>query len=113
MLTKIAAIVALTVSLMLHAAPAAQAETVHHAPTWMTTACQGEDQVNCYWDAHKMGNGVGHSYYARQFPGSARMVCVMYWQPRYARHHDYCVDNTEALRTSAMHDGADRDGQGE
>lgn len=60
-------------------------------PKWATRPCVTEDSVNCRWDADTAGNGAGHSYIVRQFPGAARMVCVMYAQPSYARTHDYCT----------------------
>lgn len=78
-----------------HHARTAHTYGAHHAqrmavPRWMTRPCATEDSVNCYWDAHARGNGTGHSFYVREFPGSARMVCVTYVGTRYAAHHDYC-----------------------
>lgn len=65
------------------------------APTggarWLTQPCPTEDSVNCYWNAAEQGNGTGRSFYVRQFPGSAHMVCVMYVDRGYARSHDYCT----------------------
>jgi hypothetical protein len=60
-------------------------------PFWVTRPCATEDSVNCRWDAKLQGNGKGHSYIVREFPGSAHMVCVMYTHRKYARHHDYCA----------------------
>lgn len=59
-------------------------------PWWVTTPCKTEDSVNCRWNAKTQGNGKGHTYIVRQFPGKAHMVCVMYAQRKYARTHDYC-----------------------
>lgn len=30
--------------------------------TWMVTRCRQEDSRNCWWDAKRRGNGVGHSF---------------------------------------------------
>lgn len=57
-------------------------------PAWQTHPCKSEDSVNCYWNAHTMGNGQGLSYYVRELPGRRRMVCVFYVaRPRL----DYCA----------------------
>lgn len=61
-----------------------------NVPRWLITPCAQEDSNNCYWDAGKAGNGRGHSFYAVAFPGSKGITCVMYWQPKYAKHHNYC-----------------------
>lgn len=57
------------------------------SPKWLTTPCQQEDSTNCYWDASKSGNGVGHSYYAVKV---GHKTCVLYWGDRYAKRHNYC-----------------------
>lgn len=31
---------------------------------WMRTACPAEDSLDCQWNAHTRGNGVGVSFYA-------------------------------------------------
>jgi hypothetical protein len=81
----VAAIVALGVS----APTAAEAHKSPHIPGWANKPCKSEDSVNCYWDAHTMGNGQGHSYIVRQFPGYVKLVCVMYVK-KADRHMDYC-----------------------
>lgn len=53
---------------------------------WMRTPCATEDSVDCYWRAPRAS---GHSFYARQLPGTSR-VCHFYIGRRYARHHDRC-----------------------
>lgn len=63
---------------------------VQHLTPWMKRPCANEDSVNCFWDAGTSGNGGGHSFYVRQFPGKQRMVCVMYVRARDARRWDYC-----------------------
>lgn len=59
-------------------------------PWFAKHACAQEDSVNCAWDAHKLGDGRGHSFIVRQVPGRAHMVCVFYAERRFARSHDYC-----------------------
>lgn len=56
------------------------------------TPCAYEDSVNCYWNAGEMGNGHGHSFVVRWMPGpkGERLVCVLYNERKFARHHDYC-----------------------
>jgi hypothetical protein len=58
-------------------------------PWWTQRTCQVEDAVNCYWDAGS-GNGTGHSFIVRRFPGGGP-ICLMYVDRRYARHHDRCL----------------------
>ena len=72
------------------AQPKVSTTKVQAMPKWMHRPCPEEDSVNCFWDAGSRGNGVGHSFYVRQFPGKAKMVCVMYVKPRDARRWDYC-----------------------
>lgn len=35
---------------------------LNNGATFVTTACQYEDSRNCWWNAGKRGNGVGHSF---------------------------------------------------
>lgn len=65
------------------------AQATHSQPAWMTTPCAQEDSSDCYWDASKAGNGVGHSFYAVRTAHGR--VCVLYWGDRYARHHNHCT----------------------
>lgn len=60
-------------------------------PKSLRKPCNTEDSVNCYWYAPGRGNGKGHSYVVREFPGHKHLVCVMYVNRRYAKHHDYCA----------------------
>lgn len=68
-------------------------------PQSVNHPCAQEDSVNCYWNANTQGNGAGHSFITREFPGKAHMVCVMYVKARDARRWDYC----EALTPAAPH----------
>lgn len=61
-------------------------------PVWMTRPCAEEDSVNCYWNAHQQGNGVGHSFFTRKI--SAHEVCRFYSNSRFAKHNDECFDPT-------------------
>lgn len=78
-----------------HQSAAQGAEKVHRPPlpTWARTPCTQEGDVNCFWNASEQGNGSGHSYYVRQFPGPAHTVCVMYTERKFGQKFDYCVDD--------------------
>lgn len=55
---------------------------------FLTTPCPTEDAVmNCYWDAHRMGNNKGQSFYVILI---GKAVCIKYWSPSYDRLHGYC-----------------------
>lgn len=74
--------------------PAHTSRTSHVSPviTWVSNRpCKQEDSVNCAWNAQEQGNRHGHSFIVRQFPGKAHLVCVMYDERRFAKHHDYCA----------------------
>lgn len=60
-------------------------------PFWVVKPCKTEYSVNCRWNAQTQGNGRGHTYVVRQFPGKNHMVCVMYADRQYAKKHDYCA----------------------
>jgi hypothetical protein len=61
--------------------------SVPHYQRYLTTPCQYEDSVGCYWDARTMGNGEGHSFYAIPI---GHKVCIQYWNRKYNRHHGSC-----------------------
>jgi hypothetical protein len=88
----IAGLAAMTLALSIgwHDEQAAGDTRDPNLPSWVTHPCASEGDVNCRWDAGEQGNGQGHSYIVRQFPGSTHEVCVMYIDRRYARSHDYC-----------------------
>jgi hypothetical protein len=50
-------------------------------------ACAEEDSVNCFWNARRQGNGVGHSFYSVRV---GQRVCVIYWDRAYNAHHGGC-----------------------
>jgi len=61
--------------------------TTHYGdarPRFMTTPCQFEDSVNCYWDAGEVGNGRGWSFYA--IPIGRHRVAVVYWDHPHANY---------------------------
>lgn len=72
----------------MHPSPAPHPD---HAPatlSFMRVPCPSEDAVmNCYWDAHRMGNGKGHSFYVILID---KAVCIKYWNASYDRMHGYC-----------------------
>lgn len=80
------ALAAVTMAVALLSAGAAAAEAP--SPRWLTTPCQLEDSVNCFWDAGESGNGSGHSFFAVRVRDE---VCVLYGEDRYARRHNHCV----------------------
>lgn len=86
-------IVAAIVAVLTVAPGMASAPDVARRAGWMSAPCVTEDSVNCQWNAHTRGDGSGHSFYVRELPGRARMVCVFYVSARYARTHDYCTAN--------------------
>lgn len=59
-----------------------------NVPRWLITPCKYEDSRNCYWNAGEAGNGRGHSFYSIPVKGGG--TCVVYWQNRYAKRHNYC-----------------------
>ena len=59
-------------------------------PTWMTRPCKTEDSVNCYWNAQRMGNGLGRSFYARLMPHTHGLVCITYVKTADAHVSDQC-----------------------
>lgn len=69
---------------------ASSSESRPAMPAWSLKPCASEDSVNCRWDADTAGNGKGHSFIVREFPGKAHMVCVMYVKRADARRWDYC-----------------------
>lgn len=77
-----------------HQSSAQGAEKVHRPPlpVWMRTPCANDgDSVNCFWNATEQGNGTGHSFYVRRFPGKVGHTCVMYTERSYQRF-DYCMN---------------------
>lgn len=94
-----------TLALVVLATMAGAAQRTHRPalPSWERTPCQAEGDVNCYWNAAEMGNGMGHSYFVRQFPGSAGTVCVMYSEPRFAAKYDYCINENVVHHRSQPH----------
>jgi hypothetical protein len=92
MMRRSLAVAGILAGIVTVASPAtATAPAAPHRAVWMRTACAEEDSVNCFWNAHAMGNGVGHSFYARRMPGDVTgLVCIFYASPRYARNHDHC-----------------------
>jgi hypothetical protein len=93
MIKRTAAIVATATLLstgVASALPTHAARTDRPVPKWVTISCQQEDSVYCHWDAGRSGNHRGHSFMVRQFPGKAKMVCVMYVDRKFAAKHDYC-----------------------
>lgn len=90
----VAALGAATTQTADEAGPTTTQHRTPDIPSWVTRPCQTEDSVNCRWIAsgpHAQGNGHGHSFVAREVPGSVHMVCVFYAERGYARHHDYCA----------------------
>lgn len=57
-------------------------------PRWMTVACEQEDSTNCYWDAGKVGNRKGHSFYSIPSKGK---TCIVYWNTRFGKSNNYCI----------------------
>jgi hypothetical protein len=89
-MTRTALAAAALAAVAVTATPAvASAPTPPHRAAWMRTACVEEDSVDCYWNARTMGNGHGHSFYARRIPGTGT-VCRFYVGRRFARHNDTC-----------------------
>lgn len=72
----------------------AMADTNSPVITWIShRVCAQEDSVNCAWDAKVQGNGEGHSFIVREFPGRKHMTCYLFQNRKYARNHDYCFNN--------------------
>lgn len=70
-------------------APVVQrADNPENPPRWMTSPCKYEDSRNCFWNAETAGNGSGHSFYSIAV---GKKDCVIYWNNRYAKRHNYCV----------------------
>lgn len=98
-----------------HGAPEHQSAASRAMPkaTWMTHPCAYEDSVNCFWNAGTSGNHRGHSFYVREVPGRAHIICVMYVTHRDQKRWDYCeTSGANARSAPKMHD-FDRDGFGE
>ena len=55
---------------------------------WQTHLCAEEDSVNCYWDAQREGNGVGHSFYTIQF---GDQICTAYVDDEFAYSNNFCT----------------------
>lgn len=66
-------------------------------PASMRRPCPNEDSVNCYWN-----DGGGHPFLVRQFPGSARLVCVMYQGRSYSQRHDYCEGSVSRITCAGI-----------
>lgn len=89
--TLIGAAAALTLagSMVLHTASEARGAVKHDpVPVWMTTPCAQEDSSNCYWDAGAAGDHRGHSFYSIRV---GDRDCLIYWEDRYAKHHNRCI----------------------
>lgn len=81
-------IASLAAAVAFTATPAvAEAPEVPRVQKWMVTPCQSEDSVGCYWDAKRMGNGEGRSFYTFRL---GKSECVRYWNRTYGRKHDLC-----------------------
>lgn len=93
MIRTISSAACVAASIVASAAIAHGATTSTTSPviTWISNRpCATEDAVNCAWNASERGNGRGHSFVVRAFPGRRHLVCVMYDERRYAATHDYC-----------------------
>lgn len=54
------------------------------------TPCRSEaDDLNCYWNARRQGNGRGHSFYVIRV---GHQEAVIYWNKRYNRKHGFVAD---------------------
>lgn len=83
LLTIIFALLSLQMIAPAHAGETQVPKVLHS----MSTPCPTDDAVNCYWDAHKQGNGQGHSFYAIPV---GKKICIKYWDAAYDRSHGHC-----------------------
>jgi hypothetical protein len=86
---KMKPLIALTIILGLGAAVQSHADASgDDMPKWTQTPCKVEDSSNCFWDSGERGNHSGHSFFSIRVEGKD---CIVYWDDRYARHHNHCI----------------------